>query len=622
MDSDASMASLRLAIGRHKYALLVAVVVGLIYLAPHILFMWSLGDNYRGIPMMLTANEDFYLSRMQEILDGHPLLASPFFFEYKDQWPLTPPTGEMFYALPAKILNISLINVLLASRFMLPFILFLLVYLLINRLSEGEGSSASQINAIAGALLVTLGYDLVDFRNVIGFLTGHNSIAGGFLLWSRPINPILGAIFLMSFLICVWQIIDSVKYRRSTILAASVFLALMMASYFFSWGIALSILAALIAIYFLRGKYSVAGKLILILPLAFFWSAPYWYMVWRARSGEWYGDSVLRSGLFYTHYPIINKLMLVVLAVFILLVFLPSLWQKMRGAFAGETVDSKGGWVAFQNWHWFCLSIIAGSFWVYGQQLITGITIWPYHFVQYSIPLAMIVLTVLFYNVIRKNQPYLWVAGVGIVIIVSLLIGIGTQASAYQEQYIYQSSMQSYAPFFSWLNKQEKDCVVLGLRGASDRYDINILVSAFTHCNGYASNAVFSMMPNERPIYNYMATLRLRGVSPDMIEDHILQNRSEASDYLFSNWQGLFNYPIKDFPDFSDKILEVRFKTFPEDYRNFVAQDFESALKKYKINYIFSTSALAQNITDQFQYLKLAFTSDNIFVYQISNESQ
>ena len=137
MSVNSSVAFSRLVFGRHKYAIVTAVAVGIIYLAPHILFMWSLGDGYQGIPMMLTANEDFYLSRMQEILDGHPLLGSPFFFEYKDQWPLTPPVGEMFYAIPAKLLNISLVNVLLISRFVLQAILFLLVYLLINRLGEG-----------------------------------------------------------------------------------------------------------------------------------------------------------------------------------------------------------------------------------------------------------------------------------------------------------------------------------------------------------------------------------------------------------------------------------------------------------------------------------------------------
>ncbi len=225
----------------------------------------------------------------------------------------------------------------------------------------------------------------------------------------------------------------------------------------------------------------------------------------------------------------------------------------------------------------------------------------------------------LFYNIIRKNWPYLWMLGVGIFIIVSLSVGIGTQVSAYKEQYASQSSMQSYAPLFDWLNKQQKDCVVLASRGVADRYDINILISAFTHCNGYASNAVFSMMPNERPIYNYMVILRLRGVLSDMIDNYILQNRNEAAGYLFSNWRGLFGYPGKDFPDFSDKILEARLKKFPADYKNFMAQDFESALKKYKIDYIFFTGILPQNIADQFQHLKLVFTSDNMFVYQISN---
>ena len=55
---------------KHSLAFLVATLVGLIYLAPNVFFILSLKDDYRGIPMMKTPNEDFYLGRIQEILDG------------------------------------------------------------------------------------------------------------------------------------------------------------------------------------------------------------------------------------------------------------------------------------------------------------------------------------------------------------------------------------------------------------------------------------------------------------------------------------------------------------------------------------------------------------------------
>ncbi|MBI2405079.1 hypothetical protein HYV22_02775 [Candidatus Gottesmanbacteria bacterium] len=146
---------------------------------------------------------------------------------------------------------------------------------------------------------------------------------------------------------------------------------------------------------------------------------------------------------------------------------------------------------------------------------------------------------------------------------------------------------------------------------------MNILIPAFTHCNSYATDATFSMMPNERPSYNYMAVLRLKGVSSFDIEDHLLKNNGEARSYLFSNWKGLYGLP--DFPDFSDPILGERLKNFPDEYRRFMAQDFESALKKYRLDYIASIGALSPDVTRQFRNLKTVFASENVFVYQIQD---
>src|SRR3989344_1717925 len=105
---------------RHFLAVLFACLVGVIYGLPNVLFILSLNGGYQGIPMMQTPNEDSYLARIQEILDGHPALGSPYFFEYKEQLPITPPTGEFFYALPSLVFGLSAPTVLMISKFILP----------------------------------------------------------------------------------------------------------------------------------------------------------------------------------------------------------------------------------------------------------------------------------------------------------------------------------------------------------------------------------------------------------------------------------------------------------------------------------------------------------------------
>lgn len=598
---------------QHSAAFWLAIIVGLIYIAPNIFFMLSLGDEYKGIPMMQSANEESYLARIHEIVDGHPTLGSFALWEYKGEWPIAPPTGEMFYAIPSIVFGTSPQNIVIASRFVFLFVLFLLVYLIIYELASSDAFS-NKINGIAGALLITLGYDLVDYRTLWGFLSGEHALAGGFLIWARPVNPILGALFLMFFLFFIWRIIQE-KASKKTIAGASFFLALMIMSYFFSWGIAVSISAILILIYSLKRNYSVVKNLIATLFFGILFASPYWYISWQASMSAWYEDSLLRSGLFYTRYPLLNKLTLMILAVYLILVLFAFFRYIASHSDKAASIKEKAKGY-FQDWHWFCLALILGSLWAYSQQIITGRTAWPYHFVQYSIPLAMIVLLVLFYQIVRKESVYLWRAGIFVVISVSLLFGVSTQTSVYNsESYEYYRNLQSYAPLFDWLNQKERDCVVLVNEDNPVGKKLNVLIPAFTHCNRYVSTEMASLMPNERALHSYLVLLRLKGIKADDIEEYLQEHRSEARGYLFSNWLGLFGYPALDFPDFSDALLEQRLKEFPEDYRQFMVQDFKAELNKYRLDYILSVGRLPKSVVSQLGGIKLIFNSNNVFLY-------
>ncbi len=581
----------------HTLALCVAVLVGVISLAPHILFIGFLGDAYQGIPMMQTANEDSYLARIQEIVDGHGALGSPFFFEYKDSSPLSPPTVEWLYALPSIIFGISPATVLVTSKFILPTVLFFLVYLLVMRLTVSGGVS-QRMNAIVGGLLVVLGYDLIDYRTVFSYINGIAS-PESFLLWARPVNPIFGAIFLMSFLIFVWEIIEHTKWRTSTLIGASLCLAFMFASYFFSWGIALSVLATLILFLLFRKEYQTAGTLASIIPLGIFFASPYWIAAWRAAASPWYEESVLRSGLFLTHYPLLNKLLLATLLVFVLTLVLDFFWKKRKGVL-----------FRLEEWHWFCAALLLGGLWAYSQQILTGRTVWPYHFVQYTIPLSIVVGMVVAHRIVREYNKYIWAVLVSIAALLSLVFGVFTQVSTYRSSLPAYIKLQSEASLFRFLNAQEKDCVVFTKEDRPEMSRLNTLIPAFTHCNRYASTELFALMPSERGRDSYFALLRLNGLSADAVDEYLHQNRSEATGYLYSNWQGLFG--VQDFPDFSDPLLEKRLKTFPEEYRQFMVKDFRTELKKYRLDYI-----LSYGLLDEFPSTDIVYTQNERYLYRV-----
>ncbi len=585
----------------HALAIATAFLIGLIYGLPHLFFIVFLDGAYRDIPMLRTPNEGSYLGRVQDIIDGHGALGSPFFFEYKNQPPLSPPTGEWFYALPALVFGISPATVLVISKFILPSVLFLLIYALMLRLT-GSGGMSQKINAIACGLLIVLGYDLIDYRTVLAYFQETDSPVS-FLLWAKPVNPTLGALFLIPFLTLVLALIQRTKRHISACIGASLLLALMFSSYFFSWGIAVSVLAALIVLFLFQKEYKIACTLAFVVPLGVLFSSPYWIGVWRASQSPWYEESVLRNGLFLTHYPILNKLLLAALVFYLLTLAADFFWKKKNHVA-----------YRFEAWHSFTLALLLGGLWAYSQQMITGRTIWPYHFVQYTIPLAMVAGFALLYHIIRGWNRYLWAGVVALASLSSLWFGVYTQMKVYTSARSESAKLQDRAPLFEWLNTREKDCVVFVNEDSPDMSALNTLIPAFTHCNRYASTEFYALIPYERGLYSYLALLRLKGVSADAIDEYMLAHGRDAAPYLYSNWKGLFG--VKDFPDFSDPLLEERISAFPKQYREYAALDFKTELERYRIDYILSAGPLDTKVAAQLPHIAKVFENKGLVLYE------
>ena len=101
-------ANLKFFVSEHLIAIFFALLVGTLCSLPQFLAIWSLGEQYKGIPFLYSDSEFVYLARIQEIFDGHLSASSHVFYEYKDSVSITPPSGEYFYFfLDEKILVIG-----------------------------------------------------------------------------------------------------------------------------------------------------------------------------------------------------------------------------------------------------------------------------------------------------------------------------------------------------------------------------------------------------------------------------------------------------------------------------------------------------------------------------------
>jgi len=469
----------------------------------------------------------------------------------------------------------------------LPAILFLLVYFFILKLSLKADSFGSKINAVAGGLFVTLGYDLIDFKTSWFLLTGKMKIFN-LLVWTRPVNPIIGAIFIFSFLLLVWSIY---KDRKKYLFIPAGLILGLMAGYFFSWGLSLAVLAVLFIISIWLKDYWFAKKIMLIAAVSLIFSAPLWFNLFSSLGSASGKTDALRYGMFLTHQPIINKLLLALTAVFMVASFI-----KMRGEKNIKQEDNK--------WWWFCLALIGGSWLAYNQQIITGRTIWPYHFVQYTIPFIIVIMMVLMVNFIKPKFKYLWL--IAVVFIFSLTAVYNVLAlKSYANFDDNFSKLQRKMPLFNYLNNYApKDCVVL-----TDAEENSLLVPALTHCNVYAASYAIDGVPAERIKHNYLVWLRIHGVKAEAVDDYLLKNQGDLRAYFYENWDQIFA-PVNDY------WLESLIKEISLSYKEFVKKDFSTELKKYRLDYIVLSKRPGSEVENLLPNLKYINSYDGLFLYK------
>lgn len=577
----------------HGLACLLAVIVGAVSIAPGLLAQRALGADYQGFPLLFQANEDYYLARIQDIIDGHWLANSPYLYEYKDSLSLTFPIGEYLYALPALIFGISAPAVLMTAKFIFPAWLFLLVYILLYNLSKR--TSGDKITASFGGLLITLGINFVNYQDTWSILTGQNSYL--FLsLWTRPVNPITGALFLFIFLILFWESLSSNKWYWP--IAAGAVLGLM-PGYIFSWMMALAVLSVYVIFLLIRGRLEIIKKLFFIALSGAVVGLPIWYLWFSSFFASADGQyAASRFGLMLTHYPIFNKVV-IAQTVFFLAVFL---FERRR---------NKKNHEKFEEWWWFAAALVAGNWLVYNQQIITGRVVWPPHLTQYTTPAAFLTFVLVLGNYFKTRAPKLWsaiiAAGCCVIVLFTMIItphyraGLGELAAR-----------QNFMPFFNWLNHYSpKDCVVL-TNEAENKDLLSRWIPAFTHCNTYLTAYYPPAAPYERIYFYYAVNLRLRGVAKQDLEQYLSDHKVDLRYLFLANWSQAFGSADKD-----DSWLIDHIRAIIDNYDALIKEDFTTALKRYRLDYLASEELMSALLAEQFPRAILLGKFGSVYVYQL-----
>ena len=171
----------------HGAAFFCSVFVGIIMIAPQIIFIINADSGYNGLPILKTDAEVQYVSRMKEFLDNRGN-GSPYSYEDRNTISTFNTISEAILASPALIFPINVVQLNLFYKFFFPALIFLLAYHFLLKVLKDKRW------AIVGALAILLGQNLTSISDIFNLIK-LNPVYYNFLSYSRPIHPEFSSVF-------------------------------------------------------------------------------------------------------------------------------------------------------------------------------------------------------------------------------------------------------------------------------------------------------------------------------------------------------------------------------------------------------------------------------------------
>ena len=583
----------------HTVALLLALAAGIIIGLPQHLAPHALGEAYNNIPFMYQDNEVVYLSRVREFQDGNPDVSSPFLHEYKNgDANIQPPVGELFYWVPAQVFGVPITKILVASKYVYPAILFLIFYALMYRVLPSS-VRLRKTTALAGAAVSTLGFEFVHITETLSILTG--SYREVYLsVWTRLVHPISGALLLFPFLFSIYSIL---KKRFLWAVPAALLLGLSL-GYIFAFGIGSVVLALLFVLALFFREWRTASVLAAVGIGAIVINIPHLISVLPSVFGS-EQDVALKNGLFLTHVPIISKVLVLALIISI----------------AGLVYDIRRNVrLTLHSPQLFFLVLLVAGFLAMNQHIVTGKTVWPQHFVQYTIPLVYIAMVSWYALYIAPHLRGFASAALVLLISLSFVFGIAA-LQTYMHALEDYTRVNKYAPTLAYLNEQKDECVVLAVEKSEH---ISNYITALTQCDVYTTEYTFVGVPEERITHNFFVYLRFQGITSETVDLYIEENPELIWRVFYRDWQDYFRHStdpwltrISDRGEIDQWIQDTR-ASVAVRYKEFYKQDFQGELLRYQLDYIvWDREGDTLLSSQEFPFLEEVYEAENVVIYRL-----
>ncbi|HEY4482988.1 MAG TPA: hypothetical protein VI953_02315 [Candidatus Paceibacterota bacterium] len=573
------------------WVLLVALLAGVLHVAPYIYFEQQLGGEYQGVHMAGAYDEDFYLSFVNQARVGKSAFANPYIYENRDQGiSFRYQVLDTLIGWSGRVLNLSMDSIALAIKFFSTALLFIVLFVL------GKSLTKSAVGGVLVAIVVELGNEIarLEIEPVLNTIFHWQSSFNSFLFYDRPIYPSVTAIFFFFGLYLVWKLLEDNKRLHAILLG--VLVGIISYLYFYFWVFLTILICVMIITAVVRKEYALAKNFVLALIIGTIISVPFLVGVYGTLGQGSVDTANIAKNFVSTHRIIVEKVILAPL------IILAGVWYFLR---------SKK--ITLPRQLAFLFACLLAGLIASNQQVFTGMEVQQHHFhFMTNIPILLLTAGVLLWYLLgqlsRSTVAYRYIRAmvVGVVFIVVIAHATGVQASSYRFWSGEFTDRQRWMSAFRWLNTNtSKDDVVLSSRGLSESVPI------YTHNYVYgALHAMSYPVPIERLEHNYFTQIYLDGVRTTGAREYLQAHRDEMGQYVYEGqyWRATCG-SFGCFPDSTfDKLVA--------DYQTFVSRPFESELNKYRLDYVVWDKKRDPNWSlDQYKSLKQIFEQDKVVIY-------
>ncbi len=458
-----------------------------------------------------------------------------------------PDLAEKIMAIPGRILGMEAQSVLLFWRFVLIAFLAFVIYCVTERLESSRGLAffAAGTSVFFAPFLYSLAHPIMALLGL--------SPSMPFTIYDRPVHPQFEAPFIWLFLYFATSAMLEPKKKRNAVIAGLV-LGLLAHTYFWAWTFCVSALAVLALIAIVSRSRIVISRVAIAATLGLLIAAP--KIVSLVRFTFFGNDSSYaeRMAAYSVHLFAswtFNLPVVLALALFI--------WRRRFASLWVRTFVSAG---------------LGGSFIALNQQVVTGISIQPDHYVQLiTASFSLWVFVWIAWTFMRSWRPI----ALRMAVIAALIIGVASafifQYRSYVAHREYTEDLQPFSEIATWLNANAAPQSVVFANQQT-----GLLVPIYTNQNlWWHFYALAVPSSRERIEHAAFTWFRLFGVEPQNLR--LLAERQPVDFSQYFTLSTIYEQRI-DFINRNIEGIVSRYRKFTNE------KTIPEALREYRVDYV------------------------------------